>query len=537
MQRRSFLQTIAAIPAAAGAALAQNPDQPVSTQPSAHNSLYDPRLHLFIDDHGIISTHGVDRVLGRVQKHPVPVVQQDRPWESPWVYAWGSVLREPDSGQFRMWYESMGYAGDICLMRTCYAESGDGIVWHKPNVGRYAMDGYDQTNILLMTSAIHRPGDSRGDAAWQRAGVRYLGEGQPLHELVTHCDGTNVVRDEREPDATKRYKMVSAMWRRDQNGGWSHNLLTSPDGIDWTMPPEQLLKVNDGTKVLWDPARQVWVLTWLSSKLLETGEVIRYPEISESPDLRVWTHIGRPFEFDEQDGDGKIIQGHFLLPFAYGDQYVGIANLIHTMQGWAQGFLVSSRDGRKWDRPFRQEPFVPIGSDDAFDADSAEASLSPPFLDELFIYYCGRARRHWAPVACTGAIGLLRIKRDRFAGLANGGWFNRGANNNESETAEVLTQPVEVTGPELYVNVRSRQCFNPGNPKSRDWGNLRVELLDESRQPIPGYTLDDSVPYRGDEVRAKMKWRERPSVAELAGRKVHVRFSFNMSTLYAYLFA
>jgi hypothetical protein len=62
-------------------------------------------------------------------------------------------------------------------------------------------------------------------------------------------------------------------------------------------------------------------------------------------------------------------------------------------------------------------------------------------------------------------------------------------------------------------------------------------LLDENRQPIPGYTLDESVPYRGDEVRARMAWRERPTVEELVGRKLHVRFSFNMATIYSYLFS
>ena len=549
MRRREAIQSLATLPLV-GALMHETceadskPDSTVVGGPSASTTtrdpLYDPKLHLFVDDHGVLRSSNVSRMLGRPKKHSVPVVRSDRPWESPWVYAWGSVLREPDSGLFRMWYETMGYNGTICLHRLCYAESDDGVVWRKPALGRYTMEGCDSTNIIDITSAAHTPGDLRGEAAFKRADVKYLGPGQALYEFVNYVDGSNVVRDDNEPDPAKRYKYVAAMWHKELNGGWAHYLLTGPDGIHWNMPPQKILKVNDGTKVVWDSARRLWILTWLSSELTPSGTVIRRLEMAESPDLIDWTQVGRPFELDEADGKGTIIQGHFLLPFAYGDQYVGVANMIHTQEGWAQGFLVSSRDGRHWDRHFRNTPFLPLGPEEDFDGDSAEVSLSPPILvgDELFIYYCGRSHRHWAPVAATGAIGLLRMKRDRFAGLNNGGWFNREANNNRNDDAEVVTKPVEVSGPKLYANLRSRSTDHRAPQyDSTAWGSVRAELLDESEMPIAGYTLAESVPYRGDEVRAVMQWKGHDNVAELQGKKVHVRFVFNMATIYAYTFA
>ncbi len=540
MRRRDILHGLASIPLA-GALPGDNRSAATEVKQDSTaiaDPLYNPKLHLFIDDHGVLRSQNVTRLPGRAKKHPVPVVRQDRPWESPWIYAWGSVFREPD-GLFRMWYETMGHRGDICLNRLCYAESADGVEWRKPSLRRYTMDGYDQTNIVLMSSAIHGPGDTRGEQALQHANVKYTGPGQSIHELVNHVDGSNVVRDDNEPDPARRYKYLAAMWHKDLKGGWAHHLVTSPDGIDWTMPPREVLRVNDGTKLVWDSIRKLWMLTWLSSAVSAEGVNVRYLELAESRDLITWTQVGKPFELDEADGHGNIMQGHFLLPFAYGDQYVGIANMIHSQEGWAQGYLVSSRDGRRWDRHFRNTPFVTLGAEDDFDADSSEAALSPPILvgDELFIYYCGRARRHWAPVACTGAIGLLRLKRDRFAGLNNGGWFNREANNNRSDDAEVVTRPVKVTGPRLYVNVRSRQVHNPGIAGSELWGTLRTELLDEQEKPIPGYTLADSVPCRDDETRAMIRWKDRDTVADLEGRKVHVRFVFNMATIYAYQFA
>ena len=116
MRRREAIQSLAALPLVGGllhetCAADEKADLPPSA--GAKDPLYDPKLHLFIDDHGVLRSSNVSRMLGRAKRHPVPVVKADRPWESPWVYAWGSVMREPGTGQFRMWYETMGYNGTI----------------------------------------------------------------------------------------------------------------------------------------------------------------------------------------------------------------------------------------------------------------------------------------------------------------------------------------------------------------------------------------------------------------------------------------
>ena len=502
--------------------------------------MYDPRLHLFVDDHGLVKCENLGRVVGRPKKHPTPVVRQDRPWESPLVCAWGSAVHNPETGRFQMWYCTIGHREKFGMIRVCYAESGDGVDWHKPGLGLYAYGGHNSTNIVLTGTGLHED-TPEGRQMWEESGARFLGEGPDLLEFVTHLDGPNIVWDQTEPEPGKRYKHVGCMWRREDNGSWSHNLMTSPDGIRWDMPPVKVLEgINDGTKVQWDPIRKIWILTWLSCSVLDTGEVVRYLELAESDDLRNWTMAGKPFELDEADGFGRVMQGHFLMPFAYGDQYVGVANMIHTREGWCQGFLVSSRDGRNWERPLRRDPFVCVGSEEDFDADSAEAAISAPFIvgDQMYIYYCGRSKRHWG-MGAVGAIGLLRLKRDRFAGLANGGWFNRGCDNRKSVGGEIVTKPVEVTGPTLYVNARTRGGEGPPGPgpDGRCPGAVRTEIQDERREAIPGYTLADSVPFRGDEVRGPMRWKSRNDVAELQGRKVHVRFCIDMATVYAYIFA
>lgn len=494
--------------------------------------MYDPKLHLFVDDHGMLSSKNVERIMERPKKHGEPVVRQDRPWESPWVMAWGSVFKNPETAKLQMWYESMGHDNTPYVIRTCYAESSDGIRWNKPDLGCYSYNGMESTNIVLAASGTHKGTKPGSESSWNHANIKHLNKGPALHEHVSHYDGTNVVYDWNEPDPGKRYKWIGCMWRSDEtNGRHNHNLLTSPDGHHWNMIPEKLqVKVNDGTKVHWDPVRKKWMLTFLTSKVLDTGENVRSLALAESDDLRNWSKMDPPFELDEADGYGRILQGHFLMPFAYGDQYIGFASMIHTKEGWCQSYLTSSRDGRKYERLLRRDPFLATGSGEDFDADSAEIAVGEPILigDYLYIYYCGRARRYWAGAACTGAIGLLTIKRDRFAGLANGGWFNRNCNNNVSNDGEIITMPVEVTGPKLYINAKTRSV----DP----WGAVRTELLDENMNPIPGYTLEESVPYRGDEIRGLMRWNNGSSVEKLLRQKVSVRFSLNMATIYAYIF-
>ncbi len=73
-------------------------------------------------------------------------------------------------------------------------------------------------------------------------------------------------------------------------------------------------------------------------------------------------------------------------------------------------------------------------------------------------------------------------------------------------------------------------------PDAKYPGTVRAELLDEDQKAIPGYTLDECLPFCGDEVRGPMRWKSRDNVAELQGDKVHVRFCIDMATIYAYIF-
>ena len=95
--------------------------------------MYDPDLHLFVDDDRIHQIINLRRVLNRPAFTPEPVVQGDAEWElGCGIVAWGSVIREED-GRLRLWYQLNDYANR--QVANAYAESSDGIHWEKPELG------------------------------------------------------------------------------------------------------------------------------------------------------------------------------------------------------------------------------------------------------------------------------------------------------------------------------------------------------------------------------------------------------------------
>ena len=87
---------------------------------------------------------------------------------------------------------------------------------------------------------------------------------------------------------------------------------------------------------------------------------------------------------------------------------------------------------------------------------------------------------------------------------------------------QFTTRPVVCTGTGLTVNA----IANPG----KVW----VELLDESGEPIPGYTKEDCVPAIGNGIELPVSWQGKSGLGELAGRAVQLRFHLSNAQLFAY---
>ena len=69
-------------------------------------------------------------------------------------------------------------------------------------------------------------------------------------------------------------------------------------------------------------------------------------------------------------------------------------------------------------------------------------------------------------------------------------------------------------------------------------GYVRAEVLHASDgQPVPGYTMEESVPAAVDRIAEPMRWKDKPDLSELVGRTVRIRFSLLNAELYAFWFS
>ena len=63
-----------------------------------------------------------------------------------------------------------------------------------------------------------------------------------------------------------------------------------------------------------------------------------------------------------------------------------------------------------------------------------------------------------------------------------------------------------------------------------------MELLDAEGRPIPGFTRENAVPLTGDSVRQRVGWQGGPSLRDLRGQPIAVRFHLRRSKLYSFQF-
>lgn len=96
------------------------------------------RRQLFLDDFWFDSSRNLELALHRPVARET-ALESDRPWEAEGIH-YSSVVHS--GGRYRMCYR----AG----RRTCYAESGDGIRWTKPNLGLHSFRGSRDNNILVL---------------------------------------------------------------------------------------------------------------------------------------------------------------------------------------------------------------------------------------------------------------------------------------------------------------------------------------------------------------------------------------------------
>jgi len=387
-------------------------------------------------------------------------------WEQHTTQPYVTVVRDPVTGRFRMWYNYN--IGEGCAI-AC-ADSEDGIRWQTSKLGILGDD-----NRVLNISVAGRGG----------YGISVIDEGPVF------------------ADKSRRFKV--AWWgvgrpnaQAGEDLGASLCVAFSPDGLHWTpwAGNPVLGGVDDIVDVYWDPIRRRYGTFFKKMAQPEDGYTRglragsgyrRLVSASVSDDFVRWQRPWRVLMPEPRD-EGQLEFYSVGGTIARGGLLIGLARMLHddypanaggSPDGIGYATLVTSRDGVRLERHdgifFDRNP-----DPDAWDRAMTWIGSAVPVDGELYLYYGGYKRGHKVEPTRERQLGLAKMPMDRFV--------SRDATG--ENPGRLLTVPLRL--PESGTH---RLALNAAATN----GRIRVQLRDaKNGDVLAGYALDDCVPISGD---------------------------------------
>ena len=455
-----------------------------------------PGKQLFIDDYFIESLTGARRVLNRPRKltvdEPLPITF-DRPWDLQFAQP-GRVIYDDRTRRFRMYYRA--WTGEQNFL--CALESDDGLNWERPELGLVEFDGSKRNNITTASA-----------------------------------DHLSMILDHYEQDEARRWKQIDNKPSGSSESGEPSWLARySADGYDWHLYPEgshseQKMMFNFGSPAetfggVIDPdARYVHYSQRGSNR--RTRVLGR----RDSQDFLHWSGLRTVIEQDLQDPPGTefyaagfdplnrsegglhVLMLHTFLtdltePYAIADaeRYWGAGEsgsnaMPARVDGFVETQLAVSRDTVAWTR-WRQ-PFIGRGEAGAWDYGMVYADGPLLHDDQLWFFYMAGNLTHngFSAQPWQGPYSTPNRRGKGVAVLRPDGYVSVEA---ESYAPGILTTHRfrQEQGGQIRVNVDAGA------------GELRYELLEDTGQPIPGWTAAECDPIRTDTLDGLLSWNGKP---------------------------
>ncbi len=441
---------------------------------------------LFVDGQAVQSMKGVTLRLHSPEPREV-ALRFDAPWEGK-ESGYVTVMRDHE-GRYRMYYRG---GGELSREVACVAFSDDGIAWTKPQLGLFDHAGSKANNIILV---------GREPSYWETHNFTPFLDTGPLASPDTRYKAVGLGRAY-PPVTADRQKALF--------------VLGSPDGIRWKHLSDKAV-IWDGSfdsqnVAFWDTRRGEYVCYLRAGR-----DGARSVKRATSKDFITWT---APEWLDFGPGPLEQFYTNAIAPYVRDPSlYLGfpmrfvpqrkqVGSSGKPTDGVSDAVLISSRDGLRFDRTFR-EAFIrpglsPNNWGNAHGNNTPAWGLLQTGPEEISIYWCEN-------YGATPHVrrGVLRL--DGFVSVhaaASGG--------------EMITKPIRCTGPILRINYSTSAA-----------GSIRCEVQDTAGKPIKGLGIDDCVELFGDEIAGAMAWMGGKDLRSLIGKDIRLRFVMRDADLYS----
>ncbi len=447
--------------------------------------------------------------------HPEPVLVGDSPCDGRGVSIYGTVLR--DGGRLRMWYMARSSDSRFSRKDTAavgYAESSDGLAWHKPNLGTA------EAPHNICNFGLHCPS------------LFIDPEAPPSHRFRGSGYGSEA--------------LILGQWRPPAPGYYT---MHSPNGVEWKPDMEgPRWPAGDVITSIYHPGRRSAVVAM--KIMARRGGIFRrsihiaegrrgiygsavsalYPD--EYDDLLA---LQRGYAGSDYYGMGMMPAGQgtvgFLWNYWHGMPYssvdpagagfsdnvglYGVSDISLVYQDEANGHWAHmngrppfiDREAREWTRGWVHTASAPV-----------------EVGDEHWLYFTGVSTEHgyylnpdWSTHAGRAAllekgprsqIGLIRWPKYRLFGLES-----------SREGALTVKLPATAAGCALVLNYATRLG-----------GTVRVEV-----PGCPGFGAEDCEPLCGDAISEPLRWKGGTRLpSPPPGLPLRIRLHLERATVYAY---
>ena len=475
--------------------------QPLELKKGQLYLVFDPRLR------GM--GHNCELAVHPFKRHPLnPVLKSELPWERGGWWMCGTVLWDRENQHFKMWY--FGGGPPNWERYICYAQSADGIHWEKPPLGVYDVNGSRDNNICFI--GIYTP-------------VIY-------HEKTA-------------TDSNKRYVMWGMQTGEGPDGFKADRgtyRFFSPDGIHWkrdtctaaipasredywkpTYPDEPEREREEAVQAAGDHSYTYWFEDLQQfvcfRKLNVPGPPARRYVRFESLDGYQWNLDNPTWALAPDETDHRFdsrIEFYGLGIHPVGDLYLATTMRYQPAQGdHIDVGLAHSTDTIKWYRAFRDQPILPRAAAGEWDWGCAAGGVNIVERDDLWwMYYVGGPYVHSEayPIDFTNrswGIGLAQTPIGRVVSARC--WRTSG---------QWTVGPVCFAGNQLRLNARI-------------YNELRVVMLDEQEQPIPGFA---STMTYADGLQLPVAFERGANLSVLANRAVKLRLEMKNAEVFGFQF-